>query len=197
MTTLLIKRWENSDGCAEQYRCASALYLMSVMSQCYSVTIDRGISAPGHGKEVVDGLNYVDKHHIYQLMFKVQLPGSNRFDSQMKMHTDNQKYDESLAKEFQHHVKKITRKSCVFDQIKKNKQFMERKWTYIQYHVQYNAEVAQKYVKMYFNTNTFPTLNLCGPHSKPNGARGLSKHYHLLFDPKLGNGVCEIRRGTE
>ena len=41
---------ENNDVCAEQYRCASALYLMSVMSQCYSVIIDQGISAPGHGK---------------------------------------------------------------------------------------------------------------------------------------------------
>ena len=26
--------WGNSDGCEVQYRCASALYLMSVMSQC-------------------------------------------------------------------------------------------------------------------------------------------------------------------
>ena len=44
---------------------------MSVMSQTYSIIIDRGISAPGHGKEVVDGLNAVDKRYIYQLMFKV------------------------------------------------------------------------------------------------------------------------------
>ena len=46
----LSKIWENTDGCSEQYRCASALYLMSVMSQCYSIIIDRGINAPGHGK---------------------------------------------------------------------------------------------------------------------------------------------------
>ena len=45
------------------------------MSQYYSIIIDRGISAPGHGKEVVDGLNAVDKSYIYQLMSKVQLPG--------------------------------------------------------------------------------------------------------------------------
>ena len=57
---------------------------MSVMSQCYSVIIYRGISSPGHGKEVVDGLNAVDKSCIYQLMYKVQLPGSVRFDSQIK-----------------------------------------------------------------------------------------------------------------
>ena len=47
---------------------------MSVMSQIYSIIIDIGISAPGHGKEVVDGLNAVGKRYIYQLMSKVQLP---------------------------------------------------------------------------------------------------------------------------
>ena len=39
-------------------------------------------------------------------MSNVQLPGSNRFDSQMQMHTGNQKDDVSLAKEFQHHMTK-------------------------------------------------------------------------------------------
>ena len=82
---------ENTDGCAEQYRCASALYLMSVISQTYSLIIDRGISAPMHGKEVVDGLNAVDNCYIYQLMSKVQLPGSIRFDSQIKIHTGTEK----------------------------------------------------------------------------------------------------------
>ena len=91
MTTSLSTIWENTDGRAEQYICASTLYLMSVMSQCYSITIDRGISAPGHGKEVVDGLNDVDKSYIYQLMSKFQLPGSVRFDSQIKMHTGTEK----------------------------------------------------------------------------------------------------------
>ena len=64
---------------------------MSVMSQCYSVIIDQGISAPGHGKEVVDGINAVDKSYIYQLMSNVQLSGLNRFDSHMQMHTGNKK----------------------------------------------------------------------------------------------------------
>ena len=65
--------WENNDGFAEQYICASALYLISVMSQCYSVIIDRGIIAPEHGKEVVDGLNAIENRYIYQLMSNVQL----------------------------------------------------------------------------------------------------------------------------
>ena len=35
LTTSLSTIWENTDRCAEQYRCASALYLMSVISQTY------------------------------------------------------------------------------------------------------------------------------------------------------------------
>ena len=71
---------------------------------------------------------------------------------------------------------------------------MERKWTYRQYHVQDNATVAHQYVRMYYNTNQFPELPFIGQHFKPHVARGLSKHYNFHFDPKLGNGVCAIRR---
>ena len=79
---------------------------MSVMYQCYSVIIDRGISAPGHGKEVVYGFNAVDMRYIYKLISTVKLHVSNIFDYQMQMHTGNQKDDVSLAKEFQHHLTK-------------------------------------------------------------------------------------------
>ena len=71
---------------------------------------------------------------------------------------------------------------------------MERKWTERKYHVQDNASVELIDVKIYCNKNQFPSLPFCGPHSKPNGARGLSKHYPLYFYPKLGMGVCAIRR---
>ena len=71
---------------------------------------------------------------------------------------------------------------------------MNIKWTERNYHVQDNADVELKDVKMYCNTNHFTPLPFCGPHSKPHGARGLGKHYHLSFDPKLGMGKCAIRR---
>ena len=67
---------------------------------------------------------------------------------------------------------------------------MERKCTHRQYHFQDNADVELKYVKMYCNTNQFPELSFSVSHYKPHGARGLSKHYHLRFDPKLGMGIC-------
>ena len=44
------------------------------------------------------GINAVGERHIYKLMSYVQLPGSNRFDSQMQMHNGNQNNDLSLAK---------------------------------------------------------------------------------------------------
>ena len=56
---------------------------------------------------------------------------------------------------------------------------MNRKWTERNYHVQDNADVELKDLKMYCNKNQFPTSTFCGPHSKPHGARGLGKHYNL------------------
>ena len=40
LTPSLSTIWENNDCCAEQYRFASTLYLISVMSQCYSIILD-------------------------------------------------------------------------------------------------------------------------------------------------------------
>ena len=58
-----------------------------MISQCYSIIIDQGISAPGNENEVVYGLNAVDKLYIYQLMYKFELTVWVRFNSQIKMHT--------------------------------------------------------------------------------------------------------------
>ena len=100
---------------------------MSVMSQCYSIITYRGISAPGHGKEVVDGLNSVDKSYIYQLMYKVQVPGSVRFDSQIKVHTGTENKNVSLAQEFKDHLEEKHRQNVAIDQGKFKKIFMEIK----------------------------------------------------------------------
>ena len=67
----------------------------------------------------------------------------------MQIYTGNQKYDVSLAKEFQHHLIKEHCKNGVFYQGKNNKQFVERKWTDRQYHVQDNADVAHQDVEMF------------------------------------------------
>ena len=48
--------------------------------------------------------------------------------------------------------------------------------------------------KILCDTTQFPLLSFCRPQAKPHGVRGLSKHYHLLLDPKLGHGKYTIRR---
>ena len=167
---------------------------MSVMSQCYSVIIEHGISAPVNGKEVVDGLNAIDKRYIYQLMSTVQLPGSKIFLKQIIMHSCTQNNDVSLAKEFQKHQYSDNSRHGVIGQGKDRKRDSKRKWTDRDYHVQDNANVAQKDVKMYCDTNQLPEFPFCGSHPKPRRSSVLSKHYHILFDPNLGHGICEICR---
>ena len=49
-------------------------------------------------------------------MSTVQIPGSIRFDSQIKIHTGTKKYDVSLAKEFKDHMEKEQRKDGAIDQ---------------------------------------------------------------------------------
>ena len=58
----------NSDGSSKQYRCANALYYLSMLSTKFNINIDRAIGAPGHGKDIVYGLNAVDKHYFKKIM---------------------------------------------------------------------------------------------------------------------------------
>ena len=53
----MITLWVNTDGCAEQYWCATALLLLSMLAHAYNIMIDSGVGAPICGREVVDGLN--------------------------------------------------------------------------------------------------------------------------------------------
>ena len=128
MTSTLITIWENTDGCAEQYRCDSAIYLMSVLSHRHSIIFDWGISAPVNGKEMVDGINAIYKCYMYQLMSTVQLPVSKTFDSLIIIHSCAPKKDVSLAKEFQKHLSKDDCKRGFIEQVKYRKRSSKRKW---------------------------------------------------------------------
>ena len=90
---------------------------MSVMPQCYYIIIDRGISETLNGKELVHGLNAIDKCYIYQLIYNIQLSGSKIFDSQMQMQTITQNNDVSLTKKTQKHLSKYNRKNGVIGQV--------------------------------------------------------------------------------
>ena len=56
--------WEDTDGCANQYRYDLDIYLMTVLSYSYGVIMDSAINAPGHGNNVADGMNAMEKRYL-------------------------------------------------------------------------------------------------------------------------------------
>ena len=60
---------------------------MPMLSQAFSVIIYRGISAPGHVRELVDGLNAILKSFLFQLISTVQFPGEKGYDTYIVIHT--------------------------------------------------------------------------------------------------------------
>ena len=67
-----------------------------MLSQAFYVIIDRFISAPGHVREVVYGLNAINIRFPFQLMSTLQLIGAKGYDTHMVIHTGIHTYDVSL-----------------------------------------------------------------------------------------------------
>ena len=95
------------------------------------------------------------------------------------MHSSTQNNDVNLSKEPQKRLSKEHHKHAVMDQGKYRNIYSKRKCTDREYHVQDNADVSQKKIKMYCDTNQFPTLPFFFSPPNSHGARRLSKHYHL------------------
>ena len=93
--------WGNTDGCADKYCCENELYLLLMLAHAYNITIDRGVGAPVHGREVYYGLNATYKWLISMLMKTVQLPGAADYVSHMTINTSTAKTDIVLARECQ------------------------------------------------------------------------------------------------
>ena len=141
---------------------------MSFLSQRHSIIFYRVIISPGHGKEVFDGLNVIDKRYMYQSMSNIQLPGSKRIYSQILTHSCTPK----LMSVWINDSKNICIRMIINMDSLIRKKYRKIKWTDREYHVQDNDDVPHKYVKNYCDTNQFPTLPFCGSHPKPHGARG-------------------------
>ena len=90
--------WDNTDGCVDQYRCATVLYSLSMLSHAHEIIIYRGVGVTGHGKYSVGGLDANDKNYLSILMKTVQIPNTTTKNSQMVMHTSTENADISLAK---------------------------------------------------------------------------------------------------
>eukprot|EP00957_Ditylum_brightwellii_P065577 4973903-Ditylum_brightwellii.AAC.1 len=85
---------EDTDACAKQYRCATTFYLLSMLAVQFDVVIDHDVSAPGHGNDIVDGLNTVDKRFLRSAMFRILFPeeamnSKNECRKHLQHHADN------------------------------------------------------------------------------------------------------------
>ena len=52
----------------------------------FCICIDRAVSAPGHGRDLVDGLNAVDKTYLRQMMCMIGVPEANDGEKRMAAH---------------------------------------------------------------------------------------------------------------
>ena len=59
-----------SDGCAKQYKCANTLQTYIYLADRYGISIDVMVTAPYHGKSLVDAQAGLDKSMIKQKLIK-------------------------------------------------------------------------------------------------------------------------------
>ena len=115
----------NTYGCAEQYLCATAPYLLSILAHAYNTIIDCGVGAPVHGRYV----NATNKRFLSVLIADVQLSGVEAYESHMAMHTSTANTNISLARELQKHLSDPTWAHGLLDRGKYRKCASKLKWT--------------------------------------------------------------------
>ena len=69
--------WEDTDCCAKHYMCALDIYLMNVLSYSCGITMDLAINSPGHGKNIVYGINSTDRPYLKGKMGLIGKLGRN------------------------------------------------------------------------------------------------------------------------
>ena len=73
--------WDQTDGCAKQYKCSIAYYLMSYLSTSYQIVLDRAVDTPGHGRDVLGGFNAVQKLYLATCLRMRSTPEKDKIDS--------------------------------------------------------------------------------------------------------------------
>ena len=73
--------WDQTDGCAKQYRCSIAYYMISFLSKQYQIVLDIAVDTPVCGKDVVDGFNAVQKQYLATCLRMSSTPEVDNIDS--------------------------------------------------------------------------------------------------------------------
>ena len=92
--------WDQTDGFAKQYRCSISYQLMSYLSKSYQIVLDSDVDKPGHGKDVVDGFNAVQKQYLATCLRIRSTPEKDKIDSKrMRVEAMTEKGEVSFAEE--------------------------------------------------------------------------------------------------
>ena len=76
---------------------------MSYLSKSYQIVFDRAVDPPGHGKDVMDGLNDVQKKYLATCLIMRSTPEKDKIDSKrMLVEAMTEKGEVSFAEECKH-----------------------------------------------------------------------------------------------
>ena len=169
-----------------EYRWDAALYLLSMLEHSYIIFIGRVSRLPGHRRIIFYYLNSTEKRFLSMVMKNVQLPGAASYDTQIEIHTSTQNYDMIISRELKILLSDPSRKNGVIDKGKYRKLFSQQNCNEHKHHFQDRNYFTHTTIENHCVTTQFPEFPFCGPHVKPHGVQGLSKHW-VFFKPKMGH----------
>ena len=153
------KVWEYTNGCAKQYICDLAIYLMAVLSSSYGIIINFAINAPGHGNNVFDGINATYNRYLKEKMELIGKFRSNDTSNIGMLPGDLKDIYNKFSDQCIHMVNNKER----LNRLKGRKNIEKReplfKYQSRIYNVQRSSDVNHRGMKMRQNNKTFPSLN--------------------------------------
>ena len=175
---------DTTDECGKQYRCVTALYLLSVLASKFNIIIDRVVGAPYHGKIKIDGLNAVDKIFLRKKMCMIGTPECSHESTRMNAHAMVGKCELSFAAECLRLCSDKSRLSGVKSGGNKRlKRENETKMKNRFYHLQMKSDIHVMEGKT-------TVIGFCRKTKKS----GIMHHHNFRFDPDLGIGKAAVRR---
>ena len=174
--------FDNTDGCAKQYRCATALHLLTMLSVKHNITIDRAVAAPGHGKDLIDGLNAVDKMYLKELMMRTSVAGEAEEDRKIKSHSVEEGAAISIAEE----AARLCQIDACTEGAKSHRKYQKREEASTVKKRHYHVRLPD--AKLYNGLQ----MKLVGLASSEKRS-GILSHYHLHADPDLGASKIALR----
>ena len=185
--------WEDTDGCAQKYMHALAIYLMTVLSSSYGIIMDRAINAPGHGKNVVDGINATNKRYLKGLIELMGKLASNDTKNIGMIPSASKDVSINFVDQCLHILKNKEILNGLKSSTKIQKIQSRLKYQPRTYNVQRNSDVDNRGMKMKWNNKLFSSLNIINGKTFPYSSKGILRHYHYWSDPKLGLIIFSIR----